>query len=74
MSENLETVVDRLADDASFREVFRRDPAVAMASLGIELSEEALAELGDVSDTSDHELEERVTKWWGGYLIWTGGW
>ncbi len=74
MAETLETVVDRLANDASFREVFRRDPGVAMASLGVELPEEALAELGDVSEASDQELEERVTKWWGGYLIWTGGW
>ncbi len=74
MAENLEMVVDRLADDATFREAFRQDPGAAMASVGVEVPEEALVELGDVSEVSDQELEERVSKLWGGYLIWTGGW
>ncbi len=71
MAEDLEMVVDRLAADTSFREAFREDPGAALSSAGVELPEEALVELGDVSDTSDQELEERVSKWW---LVWHGGW
>ncbi len=76
MAEDLEMVVDRLSMDSSFREEFRQDPGAALASLGVELPEEALVELGDVSDTSDQELEERVSKWWGSslWLVWRGGW
>ena len=74
MGEELDMVVDRLAIDASFREAFRADPGTALALIGIEVSGEAVDELGDLSDTSDTELEERVSKWWTGWFIWTGGW
>ena len=71
MGEDLDMVVDRLATDTDFREGFRDDPSMALASLGIEVPEEAVDELGDVSSATDVELEERVSKWW---LVWHGGW
>ena len=71
MVENLEVFVDRLAADSTFRNAFREDPGEALSTVGIDIPEEALTDLGDLSITSDQELEERVSKWW---LVWHGGW
>ena len=76
MDESADLLIDRLAIDTSFREEFREDPGMALASIGIEVPDEAVDELGDLSDASDMELEERVSKWWesSGFFVWTGGW
>jgi hypothetical protein len=67
MTEAMEAVIDRWADDPTFRTSMRSDVGSALNGAGITLDEDLLAQLRAVDWTlSDQELEELLEK----YRVW----
>ncbi len=59
-------IAQALKDDA-FRQALLQDPVSAAATAGLKLTEEELAAIRSVDpNLSQEELEQRVSKFWGG--------